>query len=558
MERKPDLPDLSDYLAAMKRRRALLLRVTLPIMAIALALALGLPDIFVSTGLITFKNATIPGEFPAARPRRDKAYLDLYILGLKASVLSPPVLSQLLVEVPLLTKQGETREQVMAEVMDRARVKPVTKPILDPDSGRTRDVIAAFAISFDSRDPLEAQRVSTWLTNAFIDGNRASLQLRVQAARQFYLTASQRYGKRISELESQLAEFKAHHLNELPELTRLNLGLLERSQRDLDAITRQLESSRQERILVDAQLTRARMASLDEGQLGALQSEYNGKQAHYDIDHPDMLGLRRQIAALQTNGQSLDTLSIPAQLQIQKSLLAQVRQRYSEDHPDVKRIERQIAALTTQLSTGATAAASAGADQPPAGNPAVARLTGAVNALDTQAAGLERRANQLRAQLESLTHRVEESPLLEHEYKALTTALTAAHAKYDELSATAMSLQVTSTAIATGRSDELRLIEPPQLPATAAKPRRAMIVALGVVLAALLGFTAVVLREGFDTRIRGSRDVARLLHVWPLVAIPDIFDPQRARRRHRHIAVLVACTALASAAAVITGRIFYN
>src|SRR6185437_16816677 len=50
-------PEFSDYLAALKRRRMLLLVVALPILACALALAIGMPDIFVSTGLITFSDA---------------------------------------------------------------------------------------------------------------------------------------------------------------------------------------------------------------------------------------------------------------------------------------------------------------------------------------------------------------------------------------------------------------------------------------------------------------------------------------------------------------------
>jgi uncharacterized protein involved in exopolysaccharide biosynthesis len=37
-------PDFSDYVAAIKRRRGLLVAVGLPILAIAVALAIGLPE----------------------------------------------------------------------------------------------------------------------------------------------------------------------------------------------------------------------------------------------------------------------------------------------------------------------------------------------------------------------------------------------------------------------------------------------------------------------------------------------------------------------------------
>ncbi len=64
-------PDFSDYVAAIKRRRVLLVSVALPIVAIAIALAVGLPDIFVSSGLITFSDATISGQLPSDK---DKAH----------------------------------------------------------------------------------------------------------------------------------------------------------------------------------------------------------------------------------------------------------------------------------------------------------------------------------------------------------------------------------------------------------------------------------------------------------------------------------------------------
>jgi uncharacterized protein involved in exopolysaccharide biosynthesis len=549
-------PELSDYLSALKRRRALLLGVSLPVLALSLALALGLPDVFVSTGLITYTNATIPGELPTQGPPRDKAYIDLYILGLTGAVLNPAVLKQLVQEMPELVKAGQTREDAILDIIDRTHVRPVTAPILDPDSGRRRDVISAFAISFDSREPVEAQRVSAWLTRAFIGGNRVGLQMRAQAARQFYVMAAERYGKHINELQSQLAEFKARHFNELPDVTKLNLGLVDRTQKDLDDVTRQLRASQQERIFLQADLARAQLTGLDEGVLGELQTEYNSKTTRYDANHPDMLGLRRQIDALRASGQSLDTLSVPAQLQMQKSLLALVRQRYSEDHPDVQRIERQIASLNARF--GKDASNTERREEAPSGDPVTVRLTSQLNALDTHTAELERRESQLREQLDSLEKRLDESPLLEHEYKTLTDSLQAANAKYDELSKNTMSLEMTSAAIASGRSDELRVVQAPDRPETAAKPRRLLILGAGLALATVLGFTTVVVREGFDQKVRCSRDVHRLLNVWPLVAVPELPNAQRTRHRRLRVGIIAAGTLMTSVAAIVTGRIFYN
>ena len=80
---------------------------------------------------------------------------------------------------------------------------------------------------------------------------------------------------------------------------------------------------------------------------------------------------------------------LAAQLQAQKQILAQARQRYSEHHPDVKRIERQIKSLETRMAAGETSAGN------PVGSPAVVQLKTQINALDNQMAGLERRRADL-------------------------------------------------------------------------------------------------------------------------------------------------------------------
>src|SRR5271156_6694046 len=160
----------------------------------------------------------------------------------------------------------------------------------------------------------------------------------------------------ICRFEPTLAAFKAKNFGNLPELTDLNLNLMDRVQRDLDDTEQQQRTLSQEKIFLEQQLVQARNAGQDEGMLAQLQADYNRKLATYDENHPDMIALRRQIDALKAGGGAVDSLSLPAQLQAQKQILAQARQRYSEDHPDVKRIERQIKTLETRIASGETSA----------------------------------------------------------------------------------------------------------------------------------------------------------------------------------------------------------
>ena len=215
----------------------------------------------------------------------------------------------------------------MKDINRKTRVETVKMPVLDPDSSREREIISAFTVQYGSRDPEIAQKVSTWLTNQFLAVSRANLLVRAKAAAQFYNVQGEQYRKDIADLESKLATFKAKNFGNLPELTDLNLNLLDRTQRDLDDIGQQQRALRQDKIFLEQQLVQARNAGTDEGMLQQLQAEYSKKLATYDENHPDMIALRRQIDAIKAGGGAIDSLSLAAQLQAQKQILAQARQR---------------------------------------------------------------------------------------------------------------------------------------------------------------------------------------------------------------------------------------
>lgn len=546
-------PDFSDYIAAIKRRRVLLVSIGLPILAIATALAIGLPDVYVSTGLITFSDATVSGQLPTDKERasREKSYMDQYVASLSESVMSARSLTKLVKDVPEAVPADGTLEDAIKDINRKTRVETVKMPVLDPDSSREREIISAFTVQYGSRNPETAQKVSAWLTNQFMVVSRGNLLVRAKAAAQFYNVQAEQYRKDIADLESKLATFKAKNFGNLPELTDLNLNLLDRTQRDLDDIGQQQRALRQDKIFLEQQLVQARNAGTDEGMLQQLQAEYSKKLSTYDENHPDMIALRRQIDAIKAGGGAIDSLSLAAQLQAQKQILAQARQRYSEDHPDVKRIERQIKSLQTRIASGEVNAGNV------VGSPAVVQLKTQINAMDTQIAGLDRRAGELRTKLDEMERRVEQTPQTEREYKTLTRDLELAHAKYDEINKSMMDSELTSAAITSGRSDELSLVQAPSVPAKPAKPKRIAIAAIGVMLAILLSLTAVVVAESVDQTVRGSRDVRRVLDLSPLGVIPEIQDAVSARRARWRMATLTACVVVASTAIVVTVRNFY-
>src|SRR5262245_45824981 len=92
-----DMPGFGDYTSIVRKRKRLLFLVGLPILALGTLLALGLPDIYSSSGLIEIEgaenvrqgvmpNATLQDSI--ARQSDEPLYADQYVQSLSTAVLS--------------------------------------------------------------------------------------------------------------------------------------------------------------------------------------------------------------------------------------------------------------------------------------------------------------------------------------------------------------------------------------------------------------------------------------------------------------------------------------
>ena len=543
--------EISDYIAALKRRRMLLAFIALPIAALAIALAVGLPDQYISKSLIEFSQAPVSGALPsdARNNTREKSYYDQYVSSLSDAVLNAETLRKALAQPGAPQKRPD---EDMVDFIDRiksnTKVETVREPVLDPDSGREREIISAVTIGFQSRDPEESRQFARWLTQAFIQQSRNGLKERALSSAQFYSAEGDRYSKQINLLESKLADFKAKNFGQLPELTDVNLNVMDRVERDLDGVESQLNSLRQNKIFLMQQLDQAHNQGADANLLTQLEAEYAQKSAIYDPDHPDIVNLRRQLESLRRGGPAITDMNLQQQLEAQKAILSETRQRYSDDHPDVKRIQRQIESLQARIGRGEKA------DTTVRATPTVVQITTQLHGVDTDINALQTRGAELRTKLDQIEKRVEATPMVEREYQGLTRDLTLARTKYDDILKSRMDAELTAAAIEGGRSDELRLVQPAVTPIDPAKPKRLAVGVVGIVLAFVLALAAVVITEAMDQTVRGSRDVRRVLSVAPLAVIPRILDAAAVRRQRLKVGLLVTSAVIGSVVVVMTMR----
>ncbi|HKQ12352.1 MAG TPA: hypothetical protein VJT80_02900 [Steroidobacteraceae bacterium] len=524
-----ELPGFGDYTSIVRKRKRLLFLVGLPILALGGLLALGLPDIYTSSGLIEIEQAesgrgAAPGttlQDSIARESDEPLYADQYVQSLSTAVLSDKNLSQLLAKQQLYEDQAEDPKGAIKRLRKDIRVDMVTVPILDPESGREREVVTAFTVGYDNRDPQRAYQGALWLTNAFLEGNRQDRRSYAAGNAKFFAGEAERMRKRVGELESKLAEFKAKNIGQLPELTGLNMNSMDRAENEINSIESQLQGLRRERVFLVAQLQQARSTGPETNSLSALEAEYKQKLATYDPNHPDLISLRRQIDMMRSGG-SPTGMTLRQQVAQQRSILAEARQRYGEDHPDIKRIQRNIDSLEARIKSGESADTTLASDSPMA-----VQLQTQLNATDTQIAALQSRGLELRRKMTDLESRMSASPQVERDYATVTRDLTSARSKFEELLRRQMDAEVSEAAIAGGTADKFHVKSRPQLPDKPDKPKRIAIFAISFALALICAATAIVFSQMLDPTVRGVRDIRDILDVTPLTAVPVIERPGR-------------------------------
>jgi polysaccharide biosynthesis transport protein len=520
-------PEFSDYIHAIARRKALLFGVAIPIALLAILLSVMLPDVYTSSGLVEIDDPSAAQSLSVAAGsgNGESDYADQYVQNLKGIVLTDGNLKKLNREQDLYPDLADDETAMLKRLHRDIQVSIVTTPILDPRTGREREVVDAFTVSYDNRVREKAQKGAQWLVDAFLAEHRRQRQGRASNASEFYAKEAERIRSHVGELEAKLADFKKANYGQLPELTQVNMQMMDRTEAQIAQNDMQSRSLRQEKVFLAAQLDQQRAQGPDAGSVRQLEDQYQRMRSTYDESHPDMIALRRQIDSLKYGTSASAGTSLRSQLNAKQATLAEARQRYGADYPDVKKLERDIATLETRIKSGER-----GDVDMSDGTPVSMQLRTQLNAIDSQLASIDAQNAALRGKLNGLEQSVTATPQVEREYANATRDLSIAREKYEQLLSRQMDADVSESAIVGGRADEFRLIQAPSLPTLPGKPQRLAILLIGLVASVILGLTVTVAAEALDPKVRGARDIRDLLAVSPLVAIPTIRN-SRSRRR---------------------------
>jgi uncharacterized protein involved in exopolysaccharide biosynthesis len=523
--------DLGALLAVARRRKLPILTTAAVILLLGTTIAFILPAVYRSTATILIEEQEIPQDLVRSAIT---SYADQRIETIKQQVMSRATLWKIVEQYDLYKtmKKRSPTEDVLQRFVRDTHIDVINAKVVDKRTQNPTQATIAFTLSYDGESPEGAQKVTNELTSLFLAENMKTRERHAQETTAFLKQEADNLADHIAKLEQQIADMKRRADGALPELTPLNMQMLNAAERELTDVDRDIRSLEERKTYLEGELATIKPNTpiisttgeriLDSSErLKALRAEYADRAAYLSAEHPDIMKLEQEVQALEREAGGQGAIDeIVKRLTGEKAILTGLLKRYGAEHPDVSRARRVINSLERELNQQAKQPSRALAMKPE--NPAYinmhAQFTSAVASLDA----LKAQRVTLKRRTEEYAKRLEKTHQYEPQYLDLARERDNSSRKYEELRSKLMEAQVSEGLEVQRKGERFSLINPPELPEKPEKPNRPLILFLSFVLAVAGGAGCGALLENLDRSIQGPDSLAAITHAYPLAVIPYI------------------------------------
>jgi polysaccharide chain length determinant protein (PEP-CTERM system associated) len=516
--------DVPRYLGMVRRRH---LQFLIPLF-LGWALVWGaswvLPPRYQSSTLILVEQPTMPKDYVTPNVNDD---LQQRLQSITQQILSRTRLLRIIDAMNLYSGGGVTPDD---------KVERMRKDIGIELVKNGHDTITAFNVSYSSRDPRQAQQITSELTNLFINENLEVRQQESEDTTKFLEGQLETARKTLSDQEEKIREFKGQHVGELPTQVGSNLQILAGLQSQLQTEEDALNTAKQQRVYLETLVNQYRSLQ------GSPKSEGGAPVGLPAVD------------------QELDKL---------RAELADLSSHYTDRHPDVRKLKEQIAKtqkMRDQIAADLKAKASAAEADPNAANAADAadmrdpsspmvQLQGQLQANRVEIANREHAVADLKTKVVDYQARLNQEPVREQQLSDLTRGYEQSKANYDELlkkkngSAMATSMELLQ------QGERFRIIDPPSLPIKPDFPNRLKFCGIGLGVGLALGALAAGAFEMMDDRIYDQKELQKLLPVAVISEIPAIVAEKDERSERQRVWIGWAAAVFVSVT-ILLGSVF--
>ena len=486
-----------------------------------------LPPRYRSVTLILVEQPTMPKDYVTPNVNDD---LQERLQSITQQILSRTRLLHIIDQLKLYSSPHA--ESSLDDKVERMR-KDINIELVR-DSG---DRITAFNVSYSSRNPYLAQKVTGELTNLFINENLEVRQQQSEDTTQFIETQLEEARKALAEQEDKVRLFKAQHPGELPGQLASNLQILSGLQSQLQNEGDALNAANQQHVY-----------------LQTLADQYRALQAPTKSGDGNPVGL----PALD---QQLDKL---------RAQLADLSSRYTDRHPDVRKLKEQIAETERQREQLIASMKVKQSDSAPdqssnvtaeSGDstqaPMLLQVQSQLRSNQLEIANRQHAIASLKAKIDDYQARLNQEPIREQQLADLTRGYDQSKANYDDLlkkkneSAMATSMELLQ------QGERFQILDPPSLPQKPEFPNRLKFCGIGLGLGLALGIVVAGAFEILDGRIHDEKQLKKLLPPAILAEIPPIVNASDVQTQTRRIWIGWATAALVLATILVGSAFSY-
>jgi polysaccharide chain length determinant protein (PEP-CTERM system associated) len=497
--------DLQRYLGMVKRRHFHFLIPLFICWTLVWAASWVLPPRYQSTTLILVEEPTMPKDY--VKPNISDDNLQDRLQSITQQILSRTNLLHIIDQYNLYTLEHAQRSPDDKIVRMR---KDIDIELIHGDG---RNEISGFKVSYKSRDPRLAQKITGELTNLFINQNLQLRQQQSEDTTQFLEAQLEAARTDLAAQEDRIRQFKAQHVGEMPGQLASNIQILQGLQSQLQTDEDSLNAARQQRVY-----------------LQSLADQYRTLQA--PVKSPD--------------GALVGLPAIDQQLQKLRAQLTDLSSRYTDRHPDVRKVKEEIAKtekLRDQLSASVKNKTDGGTDSsntfigaaPDATQAALlAPVESQLRSNQLEITNRERSIAALKAKVEDYQSRLNQEPIREQQLADLTRGYDQSKLNYDDLLKKKNESSMATSMERLQQGERFRVVDPPSLPQKPEFPNRLKFCGIGLGLGLALGIFVAGALEMLDDRLHTAKEIKGLLPadvIGEIPAIVNVTDERIAKRR---------------------------
>jgi polysaccharide chain length determinant protein (PEP-CTERM system associated) len=479
MERKPP-SSVGDFVAVLQRRKYWLLIPSVVVIATGLALSPLVPRTYKSTSTVLVQGQSVPSVYvKSADGNASTSRLQQVKLEVMSGVDFPQIIEKLNLYPKL--RQQASMPQVIGEMRRDITVAEV------PDSGDDRGGVGAFTISYIGATPREARDATREITNLFLQQSLKDGRRQAQGADSFLTTQVAEAGRQLATEQAKVQAFRSAHAGSLPEQAQADMQMVNQYQAAMQANQDSLTQANQQHVYLES----------------LLNVKPNGGEGSSAPAPPPATPLQIELA------------------QKQQELRADLM-KYTPEHPDVIRLKHDIAALKVEIQNAPKATSPAAmAATPLATGPTMNdQLRSQLIALNADIKGRQARQLQMEQKIAELQGSVSGLPAVQTQFAAMNADYAEMQKNYNALLEKQQEAAMTSALNQREQSQPFVVVEPANLPGRPFRPDP-VVLRMGVVLMGLLiGLLCALVVELNDDTMHDSDEVVAYLKLPVMVALP--------------------------------------